>query len=188
MWYNVENGCCHCMISHSALRDIEYDIISNGYYHHITSNLLTQLRTGFQSKITQSCFVSEWGLCTTLVNPLDKLCFDQHLQVPLDPAHVLLQNISRVLIESTFAVLNKSGKQKFTNCLSCMALPHRWSCFADPMTHLNSFFFSDYGHFIMIGAFILLQLDKTYLSDTALLRLKISEARWQQILKEIIRC
>jgi len=188
MRHNAEHGCRHCMISHSKLRDIEYDIIGNGRYHHITSNLLAQLRTDFQSKTAQSRFASEWGLCTSSVNPLDKLCFDRHLQVPLDPAHVLLQNISRILIESTFAVLNKSGEQKFTNCLSRMALPRGWSRFADPTTHLNSFFFSDYGRLIMVGAFVLLRLDKTHLSDTALLRLKISEARRQQILKEIIRC
>ena len=176
------------MVTRSQLGDIEYDIVNNSRYHHITSNLLFRLRTDFQTKAAQLRFASEWGLSISSDNPLDELCFDRHLQVPLDPAHVLLQNISRILIESTFAVLNKSGEQKFADALSRMALPRGWSRFADPITHLNSFFFSDYGRLVMVGAFVLLHLDRMHLSDTALLRLKISGSGRPQVLKEIIRC
>ena len=190
MRHNAEHGCRHCMVAQSDLGVLQYDIVSNGRYHHITSRLLAQIRSGFQTKAEKLRFASEWGLSTSPANPLDKLCFDRHHQVPHDPAHVLLQNISHILIDSSLAILGRTGSQKFTNTLSHMVLPRGWSRFADPVSHLASFFFSDYGRLIMVGAFVFLQLDETHLSNTALPKLmtRIGCKRSSQVLKEVIRC
>jgi len=190
MRHNAEHGCRHCMVPLSDLGNIKYDIIANGRYHHITSHLLAKLRAGFQTKAEYSQFASRWGLSKAPANPLDKLCFDRHRQVPHDPAHVLLQNLSRVLIESTITVLSQAGAQKFTDILSQLVLPQGWSRFADPVSHLASFFFSDYGRLVMVGGFVLLQLDETHISTTALPSLmgRICSKRPSQVIKEIICC
>jgi hypothetical protein len=70
----------------------------------------------------------------------DRLVFDRHTQTPQDPAHLLLQNLSKYLISATLDLLNSNGKKEFVDSLASIELPRGWSRFQNPV-HLKSYFF-----------------------------------------------
>jgi hypothetical protein len=63
------------------------------------------------------------GLALGSPNPLDSLAFDRHTQTPQDPAHLLLQNLSKYLISATLGLLSSIGKKEFVDTLASMELP-----------------------------------------------------------------
>jgi hypothetical protein len=122
--------------------------------------------------------------------PLDELAIDRHLQTPHDPAHALLQNITRCLISTTLNLLNSTGEQAFSSALRSYHLPHGWPSFQDPVNHLSSFFFADCGRLMAIGPFLLNKVNEEHFKRQTLevLKSKLELHRISQVIAEIFEC
>jgi hypothetical protein len=122
--------------------------------------------------------------------PLDELAINHHLQTPHDPAHALLQNITRCLISTTLNLLNSAGEQAFSSALRSYRLPHGWPSFQDPVNHISSFFFADCGRLMAIGPFILNKVTEEHFKRQTLevLKSKLSLHRISQVIAEILDC
>jgi hypothetical protein len=134
-------------------------------------------------------FATWWGLSISQPNPLDILAIDRHLQIPQDPAHALLQNLTHTLIAASLALLSPLGKQAFISNLHSYPLPHGWSRFQNPIDHLSSYFFSDYARLMAIGPFLIGDLVEEHFSWLAIkpIQSRLS-ARCSQVISEIVKC
>jgi hypothetical protein len=142
------------------------------------------------SETTRKKYASTWGLALGPQNPLDNLVFDRHTQTPQDPAHLLLQNLTKYVISTTLDLLNSTGKKEFVDTLASMELPQGWSRFQNPVSHLKSFFFSDYAKLMMIGPFLVMKLRDSHFSTGVLekMRHSMNLAHCSQVLNEILLC
>jgi cobalamin biosynthesis Co2+ chelatase CbiK len=95
-----------------------------------------------------------------------------------------------VLIEVTILMLMTAGKEQFKTLLNNLILPHRWTCFQDPIMHLCSYFFSDFARLIMVGPILIYQLgEKDFLSKSLRrMCLKMGLRSKAQVLNEILLC
>lgn len=169
---------------------MDFDIIGQARFNHVTTRLLHHLRDELDSQSNKVDFASKWGLSLNRPMPLDKLAIDRHLQTPHDPAHALLQNITRCLIATTLKLLNSAGEQAFSSALRSYHLPHGWPSFQDPVNHLSSFFFADCGHLMAIGPFLLNNIKEEHFKRQTLeaLKSKLSLHRISQVIVEIFEC
>lgn len=142
------------------------------------------------SETARKNYASTWGLSLEPPNPLDNLVFDRHTQTPQDPAHLLLQNLTKYLISTTLDLLSSTGKKEFVDALALMELPQGWSRFQNPVSHLKSFFFSDYARLLMVGPFLVMKLRDSHFSAGVLekMRRSMNLARCSQVLNEILLC
>ena len=186
---NAIRGCRHCLVTREDLSNPSFDVQKHARYHHITTRLLNKLRT-MKSKSKRTELAKEMGLALCQPNPLDELNFDRHLQTPQDPAHTLLQNVSKNLIASTIELLNTKGKGYFAQLVTEHRLPYGWSRFQHPIKHLKSYFFSDFGRLMMVGPVLVARLRKEHFVTRELekTRLRLKLHRLLQVLLEIVRC
>lgn len=119
--------------------------------------MLKHLRS-LTTQNAKSIYATEWGLSLGVPNPFDKLAFDRHLQTPQDPAHILLQCVTKTLVSATLDLFSPAGSEFFVKKLANFPLPPRWSRFQNPIHHLKSYYFSDYARLMMIGPFLLLDI------------------------------
>src|SRR5688572_12456923 len=83
---NAEYGCRTCKVSQNQLVDINFDIIQNGRYHHLTNKIYDDIKV--TKGITKERIARDHGLCLT-PNILDELARNRHIQTPQDPFHCL---------------------------------------------------------------------------------------------------
>jgi hypothetical protein len=122
--------------------------------------------------------------------PFKTLVFDRHMQIPIDPAHCICQGLDAVLIETTISILSTCGRGHFKDLLGSLTLPHGWHRFQDPITHIRSYFFSDFARLVMVGPIIIYQLKEKDFSTKALkrMRLEMGLRSKAQVLDEILLC
>jgi len=190
--FNGRFGCRLCLIASDKYEDTGFDHILHARYHQITKNLLVQLRLQ-PVQATACSFAQEHGLSMNYwktENPIEQLIFDPHLQIPLDPAHVILQNLDRILIETTCSLFSRKGENHFRSILYKTKLPRGWSRFQDPIAHISSYFFSDCARLIMIGPTLICELVENDISPSALddLRKRLGFRRNSQVLDAILDC
>lgn len=88
----------------SDLGNPSFDVVRHACYNHRTTAMLNVLRSKDSQARTK--YASTWGLALGPPNPFDSLAFDRHIQ---DPAHLLLQNLSKYLISATLGLLSSIG-------------------------------------------------------------------------------
>ncbi|POG62810.1 hypothetical protein GLOIN_2v1882595 [Rhizophagus irregularis DAOM 181602=DAOM 197198] len=59
------------------------------------------------------------------------------------------------ILQETFSILTTKGEELFLTIWKCFEFPSTWSRQQSPITHLNSYFFSDYLHLTMIMPFLI---------------------------------
>jgi hypothetical protein len=167
-----------------------FDIVGQARFNHITTCHLHQLRDELDNQAARNQFAHKWGLSLEKPLPLDRLAIDRHLQTPHDPAHALLQNVTRSLLSATLTLFNSVGEQVFSLALRSYDLPPGWPRFQDPINHLSSFFFSDYGRLMAIGPPLLTELKEEHFKKQALegLRVRLGLHRNSQVITEILEC
>ena len=187
--HNAYYGCRGCFIPQPHLGDVNFNTIRNGRYNEITTILLEQLRN-LSTQSARSSYAKKWGLSLSLPHPLDLLAIDRHTQIPQDPAHVLLQNLSKTLISGTLDILSPIGRTFFLSELECFNIPQGWRRFQNPFTHLKSYFFTDFARLIMIGAFIIDKLGADHFSADPLEKTKteLGLVRRSQVITLIVDC
>jgi hypothetical protein len=187
--HNAEYGCRGCFISQDGLGNMDFDTIRHGRYHHLTTALLAKLRN-LETRAAQNAYASKWGLSLRSPHPLDQLAINRHTQTPQDPAHILLQNLTKTLITGTLDLLNPDGVSTFLAGLTNFDLPRKWSRFQNPFLHIKSYFFSDFARLMMIGPFLIDKLDTGHFSSGILdaMKARMNLSRCTQVVKEILTC
>src|SRR4051812_33412182 len=186
--HNALRGCRFCYIKAGNWNSLNIDTVATSRYEQLTSKQLETLYS--LPEIEQKHFSRDHGLSTCRTQPFKTLLFDRHIQIPIDPAHCICQGLDAVLIEATISMLTISGKEQFKTLLNNLALPHGWPRFQDPITHIRSYFFSDFARLIMVRPAIVYQLKEKDFSSKALkqLRLKMGLRSKAQVLDEILLC
>ncbi|CAG8759748.1 12385_t:CDS:2, partial [Rhizophagus irregularis] len=59
------------------------------------------------------------------------------------------------MLQETFSILTTKGEELFLTIWKCFEFPSTWSRQQSPITHLNSYFFSDYLRLTMIMPFLI---------------------------------
>lgn len=187
--HNALRGCRFCYAGSNDWSNLNLDMIISGRYEQLTLHQLARLHS-LESDSEKQQFAREHGLSTRLTQPFSDILFDRHVQIPVDPAHCLCQGLDAVLIDATISALSPTGKRRFVTLLSDMVLPRGWKRFKNPVTHLRSYFFSDYARLIMIGPCIIQQLQENDFSPRALksTRLRMGVRSKAQVLDEILLC
>jgi hypothetical protein len=187
--HNAEHGCRGCYVSQDNLGDIDFDTVRYGRYHHLTTDLLTRLRL-LETQSARNSYASKYGLSLGPLHPLDRLAVNRHTQTPQDPAHVLLQNLTKTLIMGTLDLFNSDGRSRFLMELTNFDYPIYWNRFQNPFLHIKSYFFSDFARLMMIGPFLISKLDTEHFSIGVLdaMKNKMRLPRCTQVVKEILAC
>jgi hypothetical protein len=187
--HNADYGCRCCFVPQEHLGDINFDIIKNGRYHEITTILLEELRKS-STQSARNLYAKKWGLSLEPPHPLDKLALNRHTQTPHDPAHALLQNLTKTLITSTLDILNPSGRTRFLSELERFELPPGWHRFQNPFTHIKSYFFTDLARLLMIGPFLIDKLGVDDFTADLVEKMKneLESTRRSQVIKLILDC
>lgn len=178
------------MITQEDLGKPDFDVVGQARFNHITTSQLYELRNELDTQAAKNEFAHKWGLSLNKPIPLDTLAIDRHLQIPHDPAHALLQNVTRSLISATLALFNPMGEQVFSSALRSYDLPPGWPRFQDPINHLSSFFFSDCGRLMAIGPPLLFEVKEEHFRKPSLeeIRIKLGLHRNSQVVTEILEC
>lgn len=187
--HNALRGCRFCYVESNEWNNLNLDMIAYGRYEQLTLRQLKHLHS-LESNSEKQQFARDHGLATRLTQPFSDILFDRHVQIPVDPAHCICQGLDAVLIEATLSAFSPAGKEKFVTILNNMILPRGWTRFKDPITHLRSYFFSDYARLIMVGTFIIQQFEESDFSAKVLssMRQRIGIRSNAQVLDEILLC
>ena len=79
---------------------------------------------------------------------------DRHLQCPHDAFHCM-GGLANEMLQSTFEILFSKGETEFLKVWHDFEFPPYWSQQQNPITHLGSYFFSDYLHLSIIMPFLI---------------------------------
>ncbi|CAG8717054.1 5297_t:CDS:2, partial [Funneliformis mosseae] len=79
---------------------------------------------------------------------------DHHLQCPHDAFHCM-GGLAKEMLQSTFEILSSKGETEFLKVWHNFEFPPYWSRQQNPITHLGSYFFSDYLRLSMIMPFLI---------------------------------
>uniref|UniRef100_U9UC83 Uncharacterized protein n=1 Tax=Rhizophagus irregularis (strain DAOM 181602 / DAOM 197198 / MUCL 43194) TaxID=747089 RepID=U9UC83_RHIID len=150
--HNAHYGCRNCMIHHNNLHDITFDIAKYGRYHHKTTLQFAEVRNT-QTQTERDFLTMEYGIQE---NPsvFDNVMRDRHFQCPHDAFHCI-GGIVKEMLQATFEILNSIGENEFLNVWRNFEYPSVWSRQQNPISHLNSYFFSDYLRLSMIMPFLI---------------------------------
>lgn len=186
--HNALRGCRFCYVGAGDWSNLNIDTVATSRYEQYTANQLEILYS--LPEFEQEQFSHNHGLSTRKTQPFKALIFDRHRQIPIDPAHCICQGLDAVLIEATISILSTGGKEHFMALLDSLALPHGWSRFQNPITHIRSYFFSDLARLIMVGPIIIHQLKEKDFSTRALkcMRLEMGLRSKIQVLDEVLLC
>jgi hypothetical protein len=152
-------GCRACFASQEEFGNLNFDIINNARFDHMTTKTLKEIRNKADGSAAQKTLEKKYGLLHWK-NPLDNITRDRHLQTPHDPFHAELGLTKRV-IDFTFELLTSEGQQMFMRVLQKIDLPTAWLRFQNIISHRQSLFFSDYARLMMIGPFVYVKAYKT---------------------------
>ncbi|POG69329.1 hypothetical protein GLOIN_2v1480079 [Rhizophagus irregularis DAOM 181602=DAOM 197198] len=150
--HNAYYGCRNCMIHHNNLHDISFDIAKYGRYHHKTTLQFAEVRNT-QTQTERDFLTMEYGIQE---NPsvFDNVMRDRHFQCPHDAFHCI-GGIVKEMLQATFEILTAVGEEEFLKTWRNFEFPSTWSRQQNPITHLGSYFFSDYLRLSMIMPFLI---------------------------------
>ena len=63
--------------------------------------------------------------------------------------------LANQMLQATFSILTSKGEESFLTIWKCFEFPNIWSRQQNPITHLGSYYFSDYFRLTMIMPFLL---------------------------------
>ena len=165
--HNANHGCRNCMIHHNNLHDITFDITRHGRYHHRTTMQFTDISNA-QTQTERDLLITKYGI-REKPSVFDKITRDRHLQCPHDAFHCM-GGLAKEMLQSTFEILSSTGEDEFLKIWRNFEFPSVWSRQQNPITHLGSYFFSDYFRLSMIIPFLInraisstLMLNKTFI-------------------------
>jgi len=150
--HNAHYGCRSCMIHHNNLHDITFDIAKYGRYHHKTTLQFAAIRNA-ETQAEKDHLATEYGI-REKPSIFDKITRDRHLQCPHDAFHCI-GGLAKEMLQLTFKILSSAGEERFLNVWRNFEFPTVWSRQQNPITHLDSYFFSDYLRLSMIMPFII---------------------------------
>jgi hypothetical protein len=150
--HNAHHGCRNCMIHHNNLHDITFDIAKYGRYHHKTTLQFATISNA-QTQAERDHLTTEYGI-REKPSIFDKIIRDRHLQCPHDAFHCI-GGLAKEMLQATFEILTATGEEEFLKTWRNFEFPSTWSRQQNPVTHLGSYFFSDYLRLSMIMPFII---------------------------------
>ncbi|PKC53644.1 hypothetical protein RhiirA1_478874 [Rhizophagus irregularis] len=150
--HNANHGCRICIIHHDELNNMSFDLAMGRRYHHKTSLQFVELDNA-QTHGEREFLSQQYGI-RNKPSIFDNVTCDRHLQCPHDVFHCMGGLASNILQE-TFSILTTKGEELFLTIWKCFEFPSTWSRQQSPITHLNSYFFSDYLHLTMIMPFLI---------------------------------
>ena len=149
-------GCRSCLVPKEQLTDFTFDIKFNARYHHLTDQKISKLKELMQQKVSQKIindYCTEHGL-RKYPGILNNLTRNRHLQTPQDSYHAVAGKLQR-LMECTFSILKPNGEVAFLDHWKNLETPSGWCRLPNPITHRNSFMFSDCMRLAMVMPFLL---------------------------------
>jgi hypothetical protein len=149
-------GCRNCLTPKDHLTDDSFDKIHFSRFHHITKEHFIELQRLIDQNATKTeikNFAIRYGL-RSKPGVLSVLSRDRHLQTPQDAYHAVAGKIQR-LLDCTLNILNENGKIRFLKYWRSFEKPSIWHCLPNPITHRQSFMFSDALQLAMLMPFIL---------------------------------
>jgi len=150
--HNAHYGCRNCMIHHNNLHDITFDISKHGRYHHKTTLQFAAMNDA-QTRIERDFLATEYGIREK--PPIfDKIIRDHHIQCPHDAFHCM-GGLAKEMLQKTFEILSTTGEDEFLKIWHNFEFPSTWAHQQNPITHLGSYFFSDYLRLSMIMPFLI---------------------------------
>lgn len=150
--HNANHGCRMCIIDHDELNDMTFDLIAGARYHHKTSLQFAELNN-IQTHSERKLLSQQYGIRNK--PPIfDNVIRDRHLQCPHDSFHCM-GGLANQMLQATFTILTSKGEESFLTIWKCFEFPNTWSRQQNPITHLGSYFFSDYLRLTMIMPFLI---------------------------------
>ncbi len=108
--HNAHHGCRNCMIHHSELDNISFDIKRHGRYHHKTTLQFSTIRS-VQIQAQRDALATQYGIREK--PPIfDNVMRDRHIQCPHDAFHCM-GGLAKEMLQSTFGILSSTGKTEF---------------------------------------------------------------------------
>jgi len=150
--HNAQYGCRTCKVPHDHMSDATFDVIKNGRYRHITRAEFEKIENS-NTRASKGQLAQEYGLRIG-GSPLNGLLFDCHIQIPQDAYHAFAGKIHK-LLEATLAILSSEGKENWILAWKNFETPTGWGKLPNPLTHINSFMFSDGFRLAIIMPFLL---------------------------------
>lgn len=150
--HNANYGCRNCTIHRNELYDMSFDILANGRYHHNTSLQINELNNA-RTQAERDSLSTQYGI-RNKPSIFDNVIRDRHLQCPHDAFHCM-GGLANQMLQATFAILTSKGEELFLTNWKYFEFPSVWSRQQNPITHLNSYYFSDYFRLTMIMPFLL---------------------------------
>ncbi|CAB5360472.1 unnamed protein product [Rhizophagus irregularis] len=184
--HNAHYGCRNCMIHHNNLHDITFDIVKYARYHHITTSYFEDISN---AKTQAECEIlsTQYGI-REKPSSFDSISRDRHIQCPHDAFHCI-GGLAKEMLQSTFGILNSIGENEFLNVWRNFEYPSVWSCQHNPISHLNSYFFSDYLRLSMIMPFLINRsLISTSMLNRTIVEFLIEESKFtkRQIIDQFL--
>ncbi|PKY62311.1 hypothetical protein RhiirA4_488574, partial [Rhizophagus irregularis] len=150
--HNAKHGCRICTIDYDELHDMSFNLAAGGRYHHNTT-LQFQALNNVRTQAERDLLSMQYGI-RDKPSIFDNIFRDRHLQCPHDAFHCM-GGLANKMLQSTFTILTSKGEESFLNFWKHFEFPNIWSRQQNPITHLNSYFFSDYLRLTMIMPFLI---------------------------------
>ncbi|PKK70661.1 hypothetical protein RhiirC2_866056 [Rhizophagus irregularis] len=184
--HNAHYGCRNCMIHHNNLHDITFDIVKYARYHHITTSHFEDISNA-KTQAEREILSTQYGI-REKPSSFDSISRDRHIQCPHDAFHCI-GGLAKEMLQSTFGILNSIGENEFLNVWRNFEYPSVWSRQQNPISHLNSYFFSDYLRLSMIMPFLINRsLISTSMLNRTIVEFLIEESKFtkRQIIDQFL--
>ncbi|UZO03748.1 uncharacterized protein OCT59_024151 [Rhizophagus irregularis] len=184
--HNAHYGCRNCMIHHNNLHDITFDIVKYACYHHITTSHFEDISNA-KTQAEREILSTQYGI-REKPSSFDSISRDRHIQCPHDAFHCI-GGLAKEMLQSTFGILNSIGENEFLNVWRNFEYPSVWSRQQNPISHLNSYFFSDYLRLSMIMPFLINRsLISTSMLNRTIVEFLIEESKFtkRQIIDQFL--
>ncbi|GBC46181.2 hypothetical protein GLOIN_2v1792200 [Rhizophagus irregularis DAOM 181602=DAOM 197198] len=184
--HNAHYGCRNCMIHHNNLHNITFDIVKYARYHHITTSHFEDISNA-KTQAEREILSTQYGI-REKPSSFDSISRDKHIQCPHDAFHCI-GGLAKEMLQSTFGILNSIGENEFLNVWRNFEYPSVWSRQQNPISHLNSYFFSDYLRLSMIMPFLINRsLISTSMLNRTIVEFLIEESKFtkRQIIDQFL--
>src|SRR6266487_936313 len=179
-------GCRFCKAPRESLTNPSFDVLQNARYHHITDIEIAKINQ--ETGIARSRLATEYGL-RLHQSPFDAILHDRHINTPHDPYHAIGGKILK-LLDVTMNLLSASGEDVWNMHWKAIEKPIHWWRLPNPLTHRQSFLFSDGLRLMMLIPFILCRfLLPCHIKNASFELLKENlGVREDQVVPELIGC
>jgi hypothetical protein len=136
---SATQSCRYCLVPAAQRKDLDYDIVANGRYHHH----MKAFREHYRGILTKTDYEKLCSKHSMKVNdsPLALItpAIDRTRGTPMDPPHLNDNGIGKrsqtILIT---AVLTAKGQKEYVKQLQCFPFPNGWNRLQSPLHHLKS--------------------------------------------------